>query len=82
MKLIELLRAAGAGVAYHDPWVPQLDEDGVTLVRPARAGVRRVVIVTAHSRIDYAGLVDDAAHRRPAQRRSRAGVASDKVWKL
>jgi UDP-N-acetyl-D-glucosamine dehydrogenase len=85
VKLIELLRNAGADVAYHDPWVPQLDEDGVTLssVPLEPAAYDAVVIVTAHTQIDYAKLVDDAplvVDLRNAT--GRAGVASDKVWKL
>jgi UDP-N-acetyl-D-glucosamine dehydrogenase len=85
VKLIELLRTAGADVAYHDPWVPRLDEDGVTLssVPLEPAAYDAVVIVTAHTQIDYAKLVDDAplvVDLRNAT--GRAGVASDKVWKL
>jgi UDP-N-acetyl-D-glucosamine dehydrogenase len=85
VKLIELLRTAGADVAYHDPWVPELDEDGVTLssVPLDPSAYDAVVIVTAHSQIDYARLVDDAALVVDLRNATgRAGVASDKVWKL
>jgi UDP-N-acetyl-D-glucosamine dehydrogenase len=85
VKLIELLRNAGADVAYHDPWVPDLDEHGVTLssVPLDPAAHHAVVIVTAHSQIDYARLVDDAALVVDLRNATgRAGVASDKVWKL
>ncbi len=85
VKLIELLRTAGAEVAYHDPWVPELDEDGLQLssVPLDPSSHHAVVIVTAHSAIDYAKLVDDAplvVDLRNAT--GRAGVTSDKVWKL
>jgi UDP-N-acetyl-D-glucosamine dehydrogenase len=85
VKLIELLRAAGAEVAYHDSWVPELDEHGVTLssVDLDPAAYDAVVIVTAHSQIDYARLVDDAALVVDLRNATgKAGVASDKVWKL
>ena len=85
VKLIELLRAAGAEVAYHDSWVPELDEHGVTLssVELDPAAHDAVVIVTAHSQIDYARLVDDASLVVDLRNATgKAGVASDKVWKL
>ena len=42
-----------------------------------------VVIVTAHSQIDYARLVDDASLVVDLRNATgKAGVASDKVWKL
>ena len=85
VKLIELLRTAGASVAYHDPHVPSFATDGIALesvpFRPADYDV--VVIATAHSGIDYAQLVDDSelvVDLRNAT--GRAGVTSSKVWKL
>ncbi len=63
VKLIELLDNAGAEVFYHDPHVPSFEEHG-----HARSSVPldpgaydAVVIATAHSGIDYAKLVDEAA---------------------
>ena len=63
VKLIELLRRAGADVAYHDPHVPSYQEDGLTHVsQPLDPGAYdAVVIATAHSSIDYQRLVDEAA---------------------
>ena len=63
VKLIELLRKAGADVSYHDPHVPSFTEDGMTLssVPLVPGDYHAVVIATAHSGIDYAQLVDDAA---------------------
>ena len=40
LKLIELLRAEGCDVSYHDPYVPQLRELGLESVR-ARPRDRR-----------------------------------------
>ena len=57
-KLMELLRSRGAEVAYHDPHVPAFDLDGEVL-RSAEldeetlSGCDCVVIVTAHSGVDY-----------------------------
>jgi UDP-N-acetyl-D-glucosamine dehydrogenase len=85
VKLIELLGNAGAEVAYHDPWVPELNEDGLTLSSvPLEPGAHdAVVIVTAHTQIDYARLVEDAALVVDLRNATgRAGVTSDKVWKL
>jgi UDP-N-acetyl-D-glucosamine dehydrogenase len=85
VKLIELLRNAGAEVSYHDPHVPSFDEDGLALgsVPLEPAAYDAVVIATAHSSIDYAALVDQA-HLVVDLRNAlgRAGVASEKVWKL
>ena len=85
VKLIELLENAGATVAYHDPHVPTLLSDGIDMssvpLEPALYDA--VVVATAHSAIDYAQLVADAqlvVDLRNAT--GRAGVASEKVWKL
>jgi UDP-N-acetyl-D-glucosamine dehydrogenase len=85
LKLIELLEKAGADVAYHDPHVPEFEEHGLSLrsVALEPAAYDAVVIVTAHSGIDYDRLVADAqlvVDFRNAT--GRNGVASDKIWKL
>ena len=85
VKLIELLRNAGAAVAYHDPHVPSFATDGLALesVPFVPGDYDVVVIATAHSEIDYAQLVSDSelvVDLRNAT--GRAGVTSDKVWKL
>lgn len=85
MKLIELLQTAGAEVAYHDPNVPSFTSDGIALASVALepAAYDAVVIATAHSGIDYARLADDA-HLVVDLRNAvaRAGISSEKVWKL
>jgi UDP-N-acetyl-D-glucosamine dehydrogenase len=62
LKLISLLRNAGADVSYHDPHVPQIREPGVELSAVAYEPMNYdcVVIVTDHSSLDYEALVDEA----------------------
>jgi UDP-N-acetyl-D-glucosamine dehydrogenase len=85
VKVIELLKKAGASVAYHDPHVPSFAANGLALesVPLAPSDYDAVVIATAHSGIDYARLVDKA-HLVVDLRNAtgRAGIASEKVWKL
>src|SRR4051794_37179166 len=83
IKLISLLRNAGAELSYHDPHVPQFDEHGVSMesVPLDPAAYDCVVIVTDHSGIDYAQLVEDAAVVVDLRNATR-GVESDKVFKL
>ena len=60
LKVIRRLCAHHASVDYHDPHVPRLDEFGLDSVPLSGAGLRRydaVVIVTAHSSIDYREVV-------------------------
>jgi UDP-N-acetyl-D-glucosamine dehydrogenase len=83
LKLIELLREQGAEVSYHDPFVPELAEQGLRSSPLDAEGVDCVVIVTAHSGIDYdelverAGLVVDLRNAT-----GRNGTQNGKVWKL
>jgi UDP-N-acetyl-D-glucosamine dehydrogenase len=85
VKLIQLLQNAGAEVSYHDPHVPSFSEHGIELAsRPLEPGAYdAVVIATAHSSIDYAGLADEA--RLVVDLRNalgRRGIVGEKVWKL
>ena len=63
LKLISLLRNAGADVSYHDPHVPRFREHGLEMesvaLDPAAYDV--CVIVTDHHAVDYDRLVDDAS---------------------
>ncbi len=59
LDVIRLLQQSAAAVTYHDPYVPALKADGVDLRSvPVTAGALEgadcVVIVTDHSRVDYA----------------------------
>jgi UDP-N-acetyl-D-glucosamine dehydrogenase len=85
LKLIELLQNAGGIVSYHDPHVPELSEHGLHLrSQPLEpAAYDAVVIVTAHSAVDYDELV--AGARLVVDFRNatgRDGVRSEKVWTL
>jgi UDP-N-acetyl-D-glucosamine dehydrogenase len=79
-KLIELLRNAGAEIAYHDPHVPQFNGLRSVPLEPEQYDC--VTIVTAHSVIDYA----DVVHRGKVIvdfRNATKGLEVDgKVWKL
>jgi UDP-N-acetyl-D-glucosamine dehydrogenase len=80
-KIIGLLRKAGAEVEYHDPHVEEFD--GLRSVDYAPEGYDCVVIVTAHSAIDYDDLVERAqivVDLRNAT--GRNGSGNGKVWKL
>jgi UDP-N-acetyl-D-glucosamine dehydrogenase len=80
-KIVELLRKAGTDVSYHDPHVPEFD--GMRSVDYTPESYDCVVIVTAHSSIDYADLVERAqvvVDLRNAT--GRNGTGNGKVWKL
>ena len=83
IKLIELLRAGGAEVSYHDPFVPELPESGLRSVELEPGDHDCVVVVTAHTEIDYDALVDQAHVVVDLRNATGAkGTASGKVWKL
>jgi UDP-N-acetyl-D-glucosamine dehydrogenase len=83
LKLIKLLRGAGADISYHDPFVPELRDEGLRSVDLDPAAYDCVVIVTEHSHIDYADLVDKA-HVVVDLRNATGpeGRRNDKVWTL
>ena len=83
LRLIELLRGDGALVDYHDPHVEELAKQGMRnrpLDAAALAAADVVVVVTAHSGIDWdmvareASLVVDLRNVVPGQ--------DGKVWRL
>jgi UDP-N-acetyl-D-glucosamine dehydrogenase len=83
LKIIELIRAGGANVSYHDPYVPELPSNGLRSVPLDPAAYDCVVIVTDHSDIDYERLVKEAnvvVDFRNAT--GQRGTSSEKVWKL
>jgi UDP-N-acetyl-D-glucosamine dehydrogenase len=66
LDIIRLLAADGAVVEYHDPLVALLSEDGtnmssVELTDSVLSGADVVVIVTDHTGVDYARVLDQAA---------------------
>jgi UDP-N-acetyl-D-glucosamine dehydrogenase len=85
VKLIGLLEHAGAEVSYHDPHVPEFKENGITMRSvPLEPGAYDcVVIVTDHTSVDYARLVDEALLVVDLRNATGAnGKSSDKVWRL
>ena len=63
LDIIRLLADDGANVEYHDPFVPELSEEGtcltsVALSDEALSGADAVVIVTDHSGVDYERVLD------------------------
>jgi UDP-N-acetyl-D-glucosamine dehydrogenase len=83
LKLMELLHAAGAELAYHDPHVPELEELGLRSAALEPPAYDAVVIVTDHSGIDYEALAEEAnvvVDLRNAT--GAAGTGNGKVWKL
>ena len=76
LDIIRLLLRQGANVSYHDPFVPQLHEDGidlssVALDERALQEADCVVIATDHSNIDYSKVASKA--RRVVDTRNALG---------
>jgi UDP-N-acetyl-D-glucosamine dehydrogenase len=85
LKIIQLLKNAGADVNYHDPHVPSFDDHGLSMTSvPLEPEAHDcVAIVTAHSSIDYADVV--ARSKVVVDFRNATGLpgrVSGKVWKL
>jgi UDP-N-acetyl-D-glucosamine dehydrogenase len=80
-KIIRLLRKAGADISYHDPHVEQFD--GLRSAPYAPEDYDCVVIVTAHSAIDYDELIDRAQLVVDLRNATGGnGSGNGKVWKL
>jgi UDP-N-acetyl-D-glucosamine dehydrogenase len=65
IDIMRLLEAHGADIRYHDPFVPEIHEDGITrvgveLTDEELSAADCVVIVTDHSAVDYEHVVDVA----------------------
>jgi UDP-N-acetyl-D-glucosamine dehydrogenase len=62
LKIIRILQEQGAEVSYHDPFVPQLAESGLSSVslEEALAEADLAAIVTAHAEVDYEAVVEAA----------------------
>ncbi len=65
LDVLKLLVEDGASVSYHDPFVPELRDEGVDLESvelsdSALAEADAVVILTDHSAFDYGRIVRDA----------------------
>ncbi len=79
-KLIELLKTAGAKVAYHDPHVPEFDGMRSSPLQPEAYDC--VAIVTAHSSIDYGDVVSRAKIVIDFRNATKGHEARGRVWKL
>ncbi len=85
LKLLELLRAEGGRVSYHDPHVANLPAEGLSSVPLDAATVTAadcVVIATAHAALDLALVVahaDLVVDLRNAVRQRLSGGASGSV---
>jgi UDP-N-acetyl-D-glucosamine dehydrogenase len=83
LKIIRLLQNAGSDVSYHDPHVTEVPELGLTSAELDPSAYDCVVIVTAHSSLDYDALVEQA--RLVVDLRNatgRNGSGNGKVFKL
>jgi UDP-N-acetyl-D-glucosamine dehydrogenase len=85
LKLIQLLAADGAEVAYHDPFVPSFADEGVELAsQPLTdellSSVDIVCVVTAHSGIDYGRVAERA--KLVIDFRNAVPATADKVVRL
>ena len=80
IEVMRRLKAKGADLVYHDPFVDELDLDGTRLQSvpmSAAAGVDLVVVLTEHPGIDWAAVVDigvDILDTRDAVRQTRPHV--------
>ncbi len=86
LKLIELLQAAHAEVAYHDPLIPYLNINSlnlksVPLTQGQLSSFDCVVIATDHSSLDY-GLIKNASNLIFDTRHIFSGVKSKKIINL
>ncbi len=86
LKVIRLLAQRGAEVDYHDPYCPSLPELNLQSIELDEyrhiADYDAVIIVTAHSTLDYRAVVD-AADLVVDFRNATAGIPSiGNVWKL
>ena len=79
-KLIQLLRTAGADVAYHDPFVPEFDGMRSSPLEPEAYDC--VAIVTNHSTVDYGDLVRRGKVIVDFRNATKGHEVDGKVWKL
>ncbi|HEY2326343.1 MAG TPA: nucleotide sugar dehydrogenase [Gaiellaceae bacterium] len=79
-KILELLQNAGADVAYHDPYVSEFE--GLTSVALEPDKYDCVVIVTAHTSIDYGDIVKRGKVIVDFRNATKGFEVDGKVWKL
>ena len=79
-KILHLLRNAGADVAYHDPYVPEFDGLQSVPLEPEKYDC--IAIVTAHTSIDYADVVNRGKVIVDFRNATKGLEVDGKVWKL
>jgi UDP-N-acetyl-D-glucosamine dehydrogenase len=85
LDIIRILEKRGARVSYHDPFVPQLDMDELSLrsqdLMPAVKDADLVLVVTDHSAFSYPQIVE-AARVVLDTRNATRGLRSEKILKI
>jgi UDP-N-acetyl-D-glucosamine dehydrogenase len=85
LDVIQLLKNRGAKVMYHDPYVPEIKLEGVSLISAdLDQGLREAdcaVIITNHSHLDYQKVVECSKVVLDT-RNATKGIESSKVIKL
>jgi UDP-N-acetyl-D-glucosamine dehydrogenase len=88
IKIIELLRAGGAEVSYYDPYIPDIYDmrqtdlvmSSVKLNEKLLKEQDAVIVVTAHSNIDYKNIVDNSSIVIDT-RNALSGIKSRKIFR-
>jgi UDP-N-acetyl-D-glucosamine dehydrogenase len=85
LDIIQLLQKRGGKVMYHDPFVPQVQLDAMTLLssdlEPSLRVADCTVIVTNHSKLDYHKIVELSPVVLDT-RNATKGIRSPKIIKL
>jgi UDP-N-acetyl-D-glucosamine dehydrogenase len=79
-KLVMLLRNAGADVAFHDPYVEEFEGLHSVPLEPEKYDC--IAIVTAHTNIDYADVVERGKVIVDFRNATKGLEVDGKVWKL
>jgi len=88
IKIIELLQEGGAEVSYYDPYIPQIYDmrqtdlvmSSVKLTEELLKEQDAVIIVTAHSNIDYKNIVDNSSIVIDT-RNALSGIKSSRIFR-
>jgi UDP-N-acetyl-D-glucosamine dehydrogenase len=85
LDVMHMLRRGGATVTYSDPYVPHIDVDGLNMqsrdVLSTAQTADCCVILTDHSRVDYAALVD-CAQMIVDSRNALKGFVSENIVRM
>jgi UDP-N-acetyl-D-glucosamine dehydrogenase len=79
-KLIHLLVNAGADVSYHDAFVPEFNGMTSSVLEPEAYDC--IAIVTNHSNVDYADVVQRGNVIVDFRNATKGHEVDGKVWKL